>query len=107
MQLTAAYRAAPGCCAVCRTPNPDQPIVDLEIMDPGVIFRASRVYLCGTCVMQAASLVAEQMGRAIVDSDFKTRYAGVVDDLGIQELRVSELEADLASMNALIAKAVS
>ena len=45
MQLTDGYRAAPGCCAVCKTASTELPVVDLELADPGVIVRVA----CGTC----------------------------------------------------------
>ena len=105
MQLTDGYRAAPGCCAVCKTASTELPVVDLELADPGVIVRVARVYLCGHCAMQAASLVAPQMSRAIVDSDFKTAYADVVEELTNEQERYAATAAELEELRSVINRA--
>lgn len=105
MQLTDGYRAAPGCCAVCKTASTELPVVDLELADPGIVVRVNRVYLCGHCAMQAASLVAPLMSRAIVDSDFKTAYADVVEELTNEQERYANVAAELAELRAVIGRA--
>lgn len=69
MQLTGSYLAGPGCCAVCANSDPRLPIVDLGVNDQGIVNRRFRVYLCGTCALQAGELVAEAMGKAFVPLD--------------------------------------
>lgn len=105
MQLTDGYRAAPGCCIVCKTASTELPVVDLEIADPGIIMRINRIYLCGHCAMQVGTMVAPLMGRAIVDSDFKTAYADLVEELSNEQARASGIEDELASLRAVISRA--
>lgn len=105
MQLTDGYRAAPGCCVVCKTSSTELPVVDLEIADPGIVVRVNRIYLCGHCAMEIGALAAPRMGRAIVDSDFKTAYADLVEELSNEQTRASGIEDELAELRAVISRA--
>jgi hypothetical protein len=102
MELTHAYRAGPGCCCVCGTSDPVEPIVDLQVRDLGVMNRRFRMYLCGNCALQAGSLVARSLGKTIVDTTEALTIKETKTKLRDALNRVGELEGTIAQFREAI-----
>lgn len=102
MKRADAYLAPPGCCAVCRTSASRQLIVDMEIYDPNITVRQSRIYLCGVCVMEAARLVATDSGLAIVDAGIADSYKATLAELEAAEAKVAEHETKATELRELL-----
>lgn len=92
MELTHAYLAGPGCCATCGTSDPTLPIVDLQVRDLGVMNRRYRMYLCGNCALQAGTIVARAMGKAVVPTADALEVQRFHDERDAAVNRAAELE---------------
>lgn len=102
MEVTFGYRAAPGQCRTCGNSSSDIPAIDLQVYDPTVTHRDWRVYLCGTCVIAAADLVAPHVGYAVVPTKLKDDYMAALAQVD----QLTATNNDLATKLAAVANAV-
>jgi hypothetical protein len=65
MELTFGYRSAPGCCATCGSSDYG-PVVDLQMLDPGVVIRLNQIYFCVECALAIGDLAGKAVGKAFV-----------------------------------------
>lgn len=101
MELTEGFRAAPGRCATCAT-SAHGPVIDLQVNDLGVYARTHRMYLCATCALQVAEMIAPIAGRAVVASDMRADYLYVQDRLAAVERERDEAIERLNSIRGAI-----
>jgi hypothetical protein len=103
MQMTGAYRAAPGCCATCGTPNTGNGVLDLEVTDrDSGPHRVFRVYLCGECALQAGMMVAGVLGRVVVKSDLWNSTLAAAATADVWEHRYLQLREQLVQFKAAL-----
>jgi hypothetical protein len=104
MKRTDNYLAPPGCCAACRTPSTASPIVDMELYDPNIVNRQSRIYLCGVCIRQAMDLISASMNLAIVPASHAETTVQLREALAYTEELLEASEARIRTMREALAQ---